>query len=250
MHDIDFSLRRVFKMICNDLYVRRMQIATSAVIILAVYWSFALLSWIQLRVGNPSYGSFYLFEFCLFGMVFTADSFREAATLRTGVLFLGQPASVMEKYLARFIWTGPGYVLAFNVFWYAATIILSLMVRLFLSKDISVFPLVPEKIVINISLYFLLHAIMLAGAVLFKKSHFLLSFAGMGVSWFATILLLMLLNVRNFIVVFIGIQWVNQVAYSESIRHKVLLTDTLIYNCFFMPLLWFAAYWLFREKEV
>jgi len=237
-------------MMLNDLYLRRKELAVMAGLVLAVFWSFSLLSWAKDTEWDVPYNWSYPFLFYTLGMALTSGSFRQASSLRDGVLFLSQPAGTSEKFIARFLWTGLGFVLFFNLFWYAATIPLNLMIRLFLSKSIPVLAVVPGKISTTISIYLLLHATMLVGAVLFRKNHFLLTFAGIAIAWLVISFSTVLYNKGGIVFNFTGVKISGYVYYSEGLRHKVVLADTLIYFGLCMPLMWMAAFRLFREKEI
>ncbi|MFA6549703.1 MAG: hypothetical protein WCT39_07255, partial [Candidatus Margulisiibacteriota bacterium] len=157
MHEKEISATRIARIIRNDVATHRRELIVSGCIIIVAYWAFSLLFWASDTGWMGPYNTIYTLFFYVFGTILTAASFSDASSLKTGVLFMALPAKVSEKFMARFLWTGIGYVLVFNILWYAASVCLSPILSLVFSKTIPLFPLIPRKIAVNISTYFLLH---------------------------------------------------------------------------------------------
>jgi hypothetical protein len=246
----EFSFKRVAKIIGNDLYIRRWQFALTAGVVLVWFWTMSLLSWSKHKSGDLPFGYFYLLSLYFCGTAFTFGVFRDISTLKDGVLLITQPALRVEKFIAKFIWSGVGFVIVFNVFWVFASAGIATITNLSFGYKLPVIPKIPLKIVHEITVYTLLHSIAFAGAALFRKKSLILTLLGFGMGWLIVAVVCSIMDRESISVYFMSIRFAENVAFSWNTFKKVNIIDTVMIYGLMMPLLWIAAYQFFKARKV
>lgn len=246
----EFSYKRVAKLICNDIYIMRWTFILSWLVAIVWYWTLTIISWTNAKIGDPNYGFLYKGMFVIYGLFYTMHTWKDYSSLKNGVIHLSQPALASEKFIAKFIWTGPLYVAAFNFFWFISSIGINIISNIFMDSRLPIFPIVPIHIVHVISSYLLLHSVAMAGAMLFKKQSTLLTLACFGVSWLIIAVICSIINVGGFVVTFLSINFVQDVAYPGEIFRRVNFIDTFVIYALMMPLFWSGSYLLFKHRKL
>ena len=202
----------------------------------------------------------YLF-FTLFlvgaGSVFTSMVFTDLGEPKRAIAFLTLPASTLEKYLVAWIYSFLIYLLLFvPAFYLVAAVVINIGGRG--NEEAELLKLFgPTSNLDNVVLiYAFMHAASLVGAVLFRKIHFIKTIFILFLGFFALIILnKLLLNAM------IGQDIVSSIPlskamFSENGQVYTLglkeneLSFTWVASIGFIFIIWAAAYFKLKEKQV
>jgi hypothetical protein len=250
MLDTTFSIVRVAQIIRNDIYERRRELLLNGAVALTTYFGYQLVLWHGTGGAVPSFDRIFTLFLWTFGVAITSGSFKSSADLRNGSFFLSLPASVFEKFIARWLLTGPLYILAFTLLIYLSNILLYPILVLVFKRPVPFLPIIPLTIMESIAVYYVLHSVMLCGSVLFRRNHFGMTMASIGGAFFILGIVCTPLFGREASLVFTFNGFAFNAEYSEAVRHRVHLAGGIFFYGILMPLLWSSTYLLFREKEL
>ena len=249
MSDSDFSIKRIWRLMAMDWIAREKEFLIVGLSVLLVIFFLQLGSWWLWKVGFTPFVREYVILFIVTGIMFTTGSFRDLRS-HQAAYSLCLPATTLEKYLARYIWTGPLYVVAFNLVYCLALVSSHAFVRLILNKDIPLMPVFHVMVFKYLAMYFFLHAVYFCGTLASRGQNVLITTAVLAV-----------LAAVNFVIVpfaLLGTSGAPFALYyltsnSNYVPVRIVRTTIdLVYLEVFvlgMPLLWVSAYLLLKEKE-
>jgi len=191
------------------------------------------------------------------GTIFASTVFSDYGDKRRAIPALTLPATTIEKFLVGWIYSYPVFLLIFSVVFYTALYGLGNAKHWNAGQHFKIFTF-PEGSVLTILIIFsLLHAIALYGAVFFRNLHFIrtgFSFlVGYGLILLLNTLLLSMLTGLPVVKAAMPFGYLNFMKgdhyYSIAIRGTPALVVTIVL-CVTAILLWIAAYFRLKEKQV
>ena len=122
--------------------------------------------------GAKVHMGFFLPILWLGGLILTSMVFKEAHSIHTIHGWLMTPASRLEKFLQKLMFTTVLFILALLGAFFAATALNSLIYRLFLNRRPPLFNPFQSWVWINIGHYLIVQSMFFLGAVWFRKYNF------------------------------------------------------------------------------
>ena len=178
-HIKTFDLGRVVLLIKKELFYQR---RAPWIIIAAV---FLFLLGIQLLMASEDPGIndlpsnqvfFYILCLVTLGTIFTSAAFNELNNKSSAHHYLSIPASHLEKLISKWLVTGIIYAIAFNIFYFAFSVLANILTDYFFGISAGLFNPFEKSVemdgfkpIFMTQLYLSLHTVYLAGAVYFRK---------------------------------------------------------------------------------
>jgi hypothetical protein len=191
------------------------------------------------------------------GTVFTSTVFSELGEQKRAIAFLTLPASLLEKYLVAWIYSFLIYLLIYiPAFYLVASVIISIGGKG--GEDAELLNLFGPHSNVDkvIFLYAFLHAVSLIGAVFFRKAHFIKTVFILFLGFFAvTILNQLLLQAMLGHADLSAIPLSGATITEDGQGYKLGVPDadlsfTWIVSIGFILIIWAAAYFKLKEKQV
>ncbi|MBI9109196.1 MAG: hypothetical protein JEZ04_20795 [Spirochaetales bacterium] len=197
----------------------------------------------------------------LFGFIFTSTAFREAHKKLLNHDYLMLPASTLEKFVAKLMFSSVGFAVASVLVYWVFSLIGKLVVEVFLGAYYPDFFIFDKIIWQMIGHYFILQSIFMLGAVWFRKGNFIRTIISL-------ILFSIILSVLSSLVawlVFNDYFWTFvrgdfnfNIDFSsgfdmqrlEVLGGGVLTLFKIIYFGLLAPVCWFGSWLKLRELEV
>ncbi len=189
------------------------------------------------------------------GCIFTSTVFSDLGDKRKAIPSLTLPASTFEKFLVAWLYSFPLFLVIYTLMFYGVLLVL-VHVRHWPGVSIEVFSVFQERFLILFLIFSLLHAISLYGAITFDKLHFIKT----GFCFFISVLLLILSNTfflgslvgrEVFLALPFGyLDFAEKGAYYSVSLSNVQFRWVMIVLCIAVVMIWTAAYYRFREKQV
>ena len=175
-----FSFPRFVNVLKSDLLPKRKAITTwtmsafgvmLVIALLSAYSNYAFGDLALQSVSQRFQGLFQLIAFIM-GLVITAGAFKPLGDSRIAHGYLGVPASHFEKYLSKWLMTGPIYLIASMALIALAAVVVKLILAIYPGLSLDLGYTLKEIKWNAITGYLMPHAVFLLGAIAFKRQAF------------------------------------------------------------------------------
>lgn len=103
------------------------------------------------------------------GIIFTASIFRNLHTPLENIQYLMTPVSAVERFLTKYLVSGPLFVVYLLLVWFAFEILAQLLARLMFGTAGQFLDITDPNITGSIAAYLKIHVLVFAGAVFFRR---------------------------------------------------------------------------------
>ena len=139
-------------------------------------WGVLVISLLYFNAVNKDFNlheKFYSFVLVFVGLFVASISFGELNDKKRGHFFLILPASSLEKFLSRFIYSTIGYVFLINIVFYTASLCAYGIDFYLLNNTQIIFDATNPSMITAMLVFLILHSVFFFGSVYFRKLVFL-----------------------------------------------------------------------------
>lgn len=198
--------------------------------------------------------TFYPFVLFLVGYIFTSTAFKELHQYPRNYSYLTLPASILEKFLTKFLLTSVGFIIITLIGYFVFSILAAVLTNLVFGRSFPLFDPFNSDVWTVIKVYFITQSIFLFGSVYFK-SHSLLKVL---LSSFLFSIFISLLFLLTFKIVFHSYSMyelnfsVNRYEFyqMESLGRAIATVSKAIFHYMLAPYFWVLTFLRLKETEV
>jgi len=167
-----YSFRRLLSTLRQDLSTNIWKVLLAA----EALWGVLVISLLYFNAANRNFNlndKFFPFVLVIIGLFIASISFGELNDKKRGHFFLILPASSLEKFLSRFLFSTIGYLFLISFVFYTASLCAYGIDFYLLDKNQILFNITDSSIISAILVFLILHSLFFFGAVYFRKLAFL-----------------------------------------------------------------------------
>ncbi len=169
-----FDLHRAYLVGKKDLFTAKKQFILAPATIIALILLVGMIAGRNGSIGNEMYSGFFMVILYIGGLITTSTLFRDSHDSENIHNFLMLPASVLEKYLVRFLFSTLGLILIASLIVFASSLITSLLnLILYKASPVIFNPFLNRDIWFGVQGYLVLQAPFFLGAIWFRKHNLL-----------------------------------------------------------------------------
>ncbi len=244
-----FSPKRIYLLIQKIYYENYKAIGKGFLTLLGVFSIILIFMYISGKRVFINQNNFYIFGLIFMGINIAGKAFRDFRVKEKTISYLSLPASALEKLLAELIFTIVLFFISYTIVFYIYQLILIGVAGSF-DVEVKMFSLQNENVGTALKAYVLIQSIFFLGAATFRKK------PRLSTGFFLFILYILLLICLGIMAkIYPGDlirthinadpQYIVAIQMSDLVR-----TVNIFFFYIIPPVLWTAAYFKLREKEV